>query len=162
MANSYLDLDGFKSRSIIPSADIDQLESLETGWLQFKLDERSSWLDSQLAKRYAVPFGDLGNPRTNVPPMILAWLTALVTLDAYDKRGWNPSVAQADRVIARAEKSESEIALAANSVSGLYELPLRADSDESAVTRGSPLAYSEASPYRWMSVQRDAVLDEEP
>ena len=156
MSSRYLDVTGFKLRTIMPSGDVDALETLEPGWTQQKIDDWGDELDARLGKRYAVPFGDAGTPRTNVPPTVLRWLTALVTRDTYLKRGFNPS-SQQDQlgIFGMAEKAETELKEAADSQAGLFELPLKASDTSDGITRGGPLAYSEASPYTAMTLQAE-------
>src|SRR5688572_20817333 len=85
----------FKLLTIMPSPDVDMVEALEAGFLQAKLNTVSNWIEAQLAKRYAVPFGTQGatpsDPRTEVPDIIEGWIVAIVTPAAYAKKGYNPS-----------------------------------------------------------------------
>lgn len=87
-----------------------------------------------------------------VPETVLQWLTILVTWDCYTKRGRNPQDPlivdlRDDRVRVLAEIKE-----AADSKDGLYDLPVSEDRD-TAITTGSPLGYSEQSPYAWIDRQ---------
>ncbi len=50
---------------------------------------------------------------------------------------------------------------AADSAEGLFELPLRADLETSGVSKGGPLGYTEASPYRWTDRQADDGRNED-
>jgi hypothetical protein len=161
---TYLDLAGFKARSIMPAADIDLIESIEPGWIDTKLEDTSDEIDARLAKRYAVPFGaaDLNSPRTDVPRIVLRWLTALVTADCYAKRGANPSSPyDQSAIIDPAALARLELKEAADSETGLFELPLLASDSANGVTRGGPLSYSEASPYTWTRRQRELAADED-
>lgn len=154
---SYLDLAGFKARTIMPSADVDLLDAVEPQWLETKIADVSDEIDAQLAKRYVVPFGDasLNTVRANVPRIVLGWVAAIVTADAYAKRGVNPSSPYDQAtIIDPALRARAEIKAAADATGGLYELPLR-DGGTEGVTRGSPLAYSEQSPYTWATRQRE-------
>lgn len=155
---TYLDLAGFKARSIMPSADLDMLEVAEPGWIDTKLEDTSSEINARLAKRYAVPFGTamLNAPRTDVPRIVLRWLSDIVTAACYAKRGVNPSSPYDQAAILDpAIQARAEIKEAADAEGGLFELPLLASSDVTGVSRGGPLSYSEASPYTWADRQRE-------
>jgi hypothetical protein len=89
---------------------------------------------------------------TPVPQIVLAWLTTLVTLRAYRKRGVNPQDPQIDLLVKEAEQVRLEIKEAADSKDGLFDLPTNDDQD-SAITTGGPRGHSDASPYAWQDRQ---------
>lgn len=158
----YLDVAGFRARTIMPGEDVDELELRAAGWLQTRIDDVGDEFDDQLRKRYDVPFGVAGTPRTSVPRTIIRWLVAIVTRDAYLKRGFNPASQQDEAgIFGTAARAEEQVALAANAETGLYELPLRADDVANAVTRGGPQADAQQSPYTWATLQRDDARDED-
>lgn len=151
MASAPLSVSGFKARSIMPSADVDALETQEPGFLDAQLSMVTDRINSQLRKRYAVPF------ESPVPEIFLGWLTAIVTPLAYRKRGWNPSDEQSQAIEQDRKDALAEVQLAADSEIGLFDLPLRETTGESGISRGGPLGYSEASPYDWTDVQAEAI-----
>ncbi len=102
-----------------------------------------------------MPFG------SPYPVAVQGWLARLVTLRVYYKRGIDPTDAQWDAVRQDATDAMSELKEAADSHEGLFELPLKANDDTTAITRGDPLAYTEASPYKWADEQRDTARDED-
>lgn len=144
---AYLDLATFKLLSIMPASYADEIEALEAGWIETQLNYWSRWIDSRLRKRYAVPF------EAPVSEVVTGWLTRIVTLKCYQKRGVDPTDAQFADVKDDAEHAQQEIKEAAESRDGLFDLPLRADDPSSAITKGAPLGYSEVSPYTWGDVQ---------
>lgn len=150
----------FKTRTIMPQADVDQLESVEPGFLLAALNDRWSWITSRLRKRY-----DVSAMQADPPETALRWLTDMVTLKAYQKRGFNPT-GEADKIaiVDPAKDAETEVKEAADSKDGLFELPLLAaqNTTGSGVTRGGPLGYSETSPYVWTDVQADVGRLEDP
>jgi hypothetical protein len=151
---SYLSTNEFKLRTIMPQADVDNLEALEPGYLTATIADWSSWIDGRLRKRYAVPFV------APYPPILLLWLTKLVTRDAYAKRGYNPqSEMDKNAIVEMADKVEAEVKEAADSKDGLFDLPLSTSSNASGVSAGGPLGYSERSPYVWQTNQRDNAED---
>jgi guanyl-specific ribonuclease Sa len=89
--------------------------------------------------------------------MAKSWLATLVTPLVYRKRGIDPTDEQIVAADAAAQTARDEIKEAADSETGLFELPLRADTSASGVDRGGPFGYAEASPYTWLDVQREAV-----
>jgi hypothetical protein len=89
---------------------------------------------------------------TPVPEIILKWLNALVTLAAYRRRGFNPQDPAGDLVVQAAVEAKKEVLEAADSQSGLIDIPVSEDLD-SAVTTGGPLGASDASPYTWQNRQ---------
>lgn len=158
----YLDLNRFKELTIMPGTDVDALEALEAGWILRQVERVGSAINARLVKRYAVPFGADGTPRTDVPGIIEDWIVAIVTLRAYAKRGFNPSDAMADVAIVQpAAEAEAAIKEAANSETGLFELPLLDSDVVGGVTKTGPLAYTETSPFVWTDVQSEAGYAED-
>lgn len=153
---TYLTPADFRIDSTMPSVHVDELEASAPGFLARRLSKTSAMIDARLAKRYAVPFAD------PPPEAVQRWLTAIVTRDAYLKRGIDPNDLQWPDIVAAANAALAEITEAADSEKGLFELPLRADlPSTSAATKGGPYGYSEASPYVAFDVQRDAGIAED-
>lgn len=148
----WLNITGFKARSVMPPEDVDRLEAQYQGFLTTALADHQERIESRLRKRYAIPFAD------PVPLTAVRWLVSIVTALAYDRRGWNPSSQENERIGKAADTAEAEIKEAADSDAGLFDLPLRRDLPQSSgVSAGGPFGYSEASPYAWTDVQRDEV-----
>jgi hypothetical protein len=91
---------------------------------------------------------------TPVPEIVLGWLTSLVTFDLYSRRGINPADPTYEMLTKECERVEAEVKEAADSKDGLFDLPTSEDQD-SAVTTGGPLGFSDASPYAWQDRQVD-------
>lgn len=163
MDGSYLTLDEFKVRARMPSEDIDVLEEEsapapgDPGFVSLALIDRSAEINDRLKKRYVVPFGTW-SPSSTAPPIIKRWVAVLVTADCYEKRGQNAG-SDRDEVVERARAQvDAQIEQAANSETGLFELPLLASAPgASGVTQGGPFGYSEASPYSWTDVQAEIL-----
>ena len=157
----YLDFAGFKSLTVIPSKFVDEVEAVSPGWVDTQLDYWSRWIDSRLRKRYASPFAAFGD----APPTPLAvqgWLVRIVTIRVWIKRGIDPNDLQYDTVNQDSIDAKTEIAEAADSNVGLFDLPLRVDQDGSAINRANPKSHTEASPYVWTDEQADtARLEDE-
>lgn len=139
----------FRDLSLMPSEDVDVLEQAYPGHISGRLEIAESWIHARLAKRYATPFSS-----TSPPSIFVGWVVAIVTLDAYLRRGFNPTSAQDALIERQADTARAEVVEAANAESGLFELPLRQDaSASSGATLGGPFGYSEASPYVWTTQQ---------
>lgn len=147
MSTPYINAARFKVLTAMPSVMVDRLESIAPGWLTAKLTARSRWIDSRLSKRYATPFG------APPPEAVEDWLARIVTLSAYLRHGVDQMDEQFAELKADAEKAETEIKEAAEAVNGLFDLPLRADSNGSAISKGVPYIYSERSPTVWTLIQ---------
>lgn len=126
-------------------------------FIETTLADWSSEFNARLKKRYAVPF----NP-ANPPAIIQRWLTKVVTRDCFAKRGYNPtSLQDKEAILDEAVAALAELKEAAESENGLFDLPLLNDDAASAVTQGGPYAYSEQSPYTWLTLQRNAGRNED-
>jgi hypothetical protein len=152
----YLGVDGFGMRTIMPTEMVARLENKSPGWLQTKLNAKSAWINAKLWKRYAVPFV------SPYPEIILDWLAALVTPEAYAKIGFNPSSEQdKSSILEPADQARDEIDEAADAEKGKFELPLRQDTTAPGISRGAPFVYSEQSPYVWADRQSLAARGED-
>lgn len=243
----YLDLAGFKARTVMVEMEVDQIESIFPGYIATRIASQSSWLNSRFRKRYgaSLPFGQtpptllpygtnppslslqgrpvLGNmairvevttagslgtaiirwtkdggvthtahvtsaasivlagtgmtltmsgglstystdnayqSATPVPEVVLGWLTVLVTLDVYRRRGVNPQDPVIEMVTADVKRVYEEVKEEADSKDGLFDIPTSEDQD-SAVTTGGPIGYSETSPYIWTDIQRAGAVAED-
>lgn len=148
----------FKPLSIMPGEDIDELETKRPNFLINRLHSRWSWITSRLRKRYDVAAMQVGPPE-----VALMWLATIVTRDAYDARGNNPSgFSDKEAIYEAALRAEAEVKEAADSHEGLYDLPLLAGNTTSGISAGGPLGYAETSPYRAGEIQRrDGRLEDE-
>lgn len=155
MADSYLTVQEFRTRTTMPQADVDEVELSETGYILARLAARTARINAQLRKRYAVPFV------APVPEVVLDWLTTVTTPDIWLKRGVNPSDAQVAAIFAMADKAWAEIEKAADSETGLYDLPLREDTTATGISQGTPMSSSQQSPYAWIDDQRTAAVTED-
>jgi hypothetical protein len=145
---NYLDTTGLKLRTVMPTLDFDALDS---GFVTARITVGCSEINSRLRKRYAVPFA------LPAPEVICGWLTAIVTPDLYFRRGWDPASEQGLAILAEAARAREEMKEAADSNEGLFDLPTREDLTASAITQGTPMVYSEASPYSWTDVQSETL-----
>src|SRR5262245_23580455 len=167
MARYMLTAD-FRSLSVMPSPDVDLIEQLEPNWLQAQIDLIGGWIDSRLAKRYAVPFGGVvgaGGARTDVPAIVKEWVAAILTPRAYAKRGVNPTSGElwfVEMVVEPAKRALADVQEAAKANEGLFDLPLLGSTDPAgAASRSGPKGYTEASPYVWFDKQREIASDED-
>lgn len=145
---AYLDLDGFKMLSTMPSEYVDEVQARYPGFIQKHLEANSGLIDARLRKRYAAPFAE------PYPVAVQLWLARVTTPTVWLRRGVDPNDQQFIDVKDSATAAWEELREAADSNEGLYDLPLRADTDKSGVSKGGPFGYSEASPYVWTDIQR--------
>lgn len=152
----YLSVAEFQLLTAMPQQDVDALEVAEPGYIQTRLNIRSRWMDARLRKRYVVPFA------SPYPEIVKLWLSALVTPEAYGKRGWSPaSKSDEEAIIGPAREAMTEIKESADSMAGLFELPVLDAADSDAVSKAAPMSYSEQSPYVWATSQADAGREED-
>lgn len=158
--STYLTLKKYKALSTLPDSFIDDVEERYEGWITQQLEAKARWIDARLRKRYAVPFAAHdADPAT--PVTVQDWLTRLVNLAVWFKRGVDPGDAQFEEIRTDRDEAKSEILEAANSNEGWFDLPLRDDEDPSAIARGTPKGYSEQSPYVWTDQQLEAAMNED-
>lgn len=155
MTAPLLTTDGFKARTAMPGVDVDQVEADSPGFIDSRIAVATSWIDSKLRKRYEVPFV------SPAPEVYLGWLVALVTPEAYRRRGWDPSDAQSAQIEQDRKDARDQVQEASDSNEGLWDLPLRQDVSSSGITKGGPLGFSETSPYAWTDVQVDTGRTED-
>lgn len=154
---AYLTLSDFKLATDMPASFVDELEARTPGWLDKRLELESAYIDSRLRKRYLAPFS-----LTDTPVAVQRWLTDFVTFRAWRKRGVHALDDQMVDYRSAAEKADAEIKEAADSDTGLFDLPLRPDDAKAtAIKQGFTQSYSEASPYVWMTVQERIAREED-
>lgn len=144
---SYTDITGFRNLTVMPSELVDAVESIAAGWIDAQLAYWSAQIDTRLTKRYNTPF------QSPYPVALVGWLVRIVTHRAYLRLGVKTSDEQYESIKQDAQDAWSEIKEAADSNTGLFDLPLRADVDKSGIRKGGPLYYSEQSPYVWADQQ---------
>lgn len=158
MPAPYLDVAGFTALTVMPDTHVAEVEANYPGWLLNALSNRSRWLDSRLRKRYAAPFV------SPYPETVTGWLCDIVTLRATLKRGVDPDDKQFAEIKERHDKAELEVTEAANSETGLFDLPLAVGGGTDTATgivRGGPLSYSEQSPYVFKDQQARGAFSED-
>jgi len=146
-----LSLAEFTDRSVMPAADITDLETQMPGWVDRQIAAQVAEMYGRLRKRYTVPFSD------PVPEVVKSWITKIVTRAAYLRRGVDPRDQQFASIDNMAKEAIAAIKEAADSKDGLYDLPLRQDTASSGISQGEPMFYSEASPWDWTDVQAAKV-----
>jgi len=152
---AYLTLAEFKARSLMPQSDVEALETAASGWVDGQLEYYSRAIDARLRKRYSAPFA------APVPEAVREWLTRIVTVRCFLRRGVDPADPQFAAIADDATEARAEIKEAADSVEGLFDLPILDTADASGVSKGGPLSYTEASPYVWTDKQVDTGRDED-
>lgn len=165
-----MNLARFIELTVMPEPDVQVIEGLESGWTQRQIDRIGAMIDTRCIKRYAVPFGGTPDPglaplRSDVPMIIEEWITAILTLRAYAKRGFNPSSGDTwfeETIVGPAKQAMADIKEAADSKDGLFELPLKeSTANAGGVSKAGILAYTETSPYVNMDLQEERGREED-
>lgn len=143
----YLTVAELKLRALVPPEYVDALEIASAGFIDAQLQLESAYIDSRLRKRYDAPFS------SPYPVAVQRWLVARVQVTVYLRRGVDATDAQYIEIQKRYDKAESELEEAANAKDGLFDLPLRANTTTTGISKGSPRAYSESSPFVWKDQQ---------
>jgi len=152
---AYLTLTEFRRGTLMPGSFVDEVESNDPGFIDQRLYLASAKIDVRLTKRYDAPF------KQPYPAVVEEWLISLVTYEVWLKRGIAATDQQAEQYKADRDNARGDIESAANSEVGLFELPLRSNTDGTGITRGFPTSYSEQSPYKWMTTQRRIGREED-
>lgn len=130
---------------VVPPFTLDLRPS--PNFVEAKIASVQAWLEARLRKRYVIPLDKNG---LKVPETALLWIARIVTRECYGRRGFNPTSEQDQAMVLElATAAEAEVKEAADSETGLFDLPLNQDdpNDASGVAEGFPLSYSETSPY---------------
>jgi len=98
----------------------------------------------RLRVRYDVDAMKLAEPDT-----VKRWIGELIAPKVYRKRGIDPTDAVYTEFLRVAEAAEAEITAAADSVTGLYQLPLSSSNESSAATKPKIASSSDADPGAW-------------
>lgn len=138
---AYLTRDQYLGSSRLPRNVLERIAVVGSSvdWLSEQLEIESSFIDSRLRKRYAVPFA------SPTPKVVCGWLVALVDRLAYLKTGFNPANEDVESYKALAEAAYNQIEEAAKLSEGAYDLPLRQDTTASGLKR-TISGTTEASP----------------
>jgi phage gp36-like protein len=152
---SYLTLVEFRLKTLLPAEVIDEVEARTPGFVDEQISMVSARFDSRFAKRYDVPF------QAPYPTIVTEWITHIVSLRTYMKRGVYATDTTFAEYKAQHDQAVKEVEEAADSDTGKFELPLRADTNANGIMRGSPRSYTEAGPYVFTDVQADIARDED-
>jgi hypothetical protein len=118
------------------------------------LQATSGRADGRLRKRYETPV-------RNPPDPLKMYVVAVVTRRAFLFRGVDPSSKQFQEITADASAAEADLKETADGEHGLWDLPIRTNSQASGVTKGGTRVYSAASPYVGNDEQRCAASSED-
>jgi hypothetical protein len=152
---SYLERNEYMEYSTLPMTTIDDVEAIQEGWIDRKLAAVSYAVDARLRKRYTVPFA------APYPEAVKDWVARIMDPLTLKKRGVDATDEQFLSIDADAKAAREEIKEASDAEVGLFDLPALDTADASAITKGCPLGYSEASPYVGGDVQEYYGRDED-
>jgi hypothetical protein len=93
--------------------------------------------------------------QTPVPDVMIRWIVDMTTPRVFERRGVHATNDETVKQMwVREATAIKEVNDAANSETGLFDLPLNVDVGGSGITQGSPLVAGQTSPYRWQDEQR--------
>lgn len=154
----YPSLQNVMDFGVLLEEDVRWLEERYPGLVLRIAEAVSSSFDDFLSKRYGTPF------QAPYPVSLIQHVVAVVVYLLITKRGVKVEGTKLEAARLAHDLAWAWVKEAADSKDGLIEL-VRAQATPRgavAVDRGGPLAYSEASPYSWMDVQRDRLASGEP
>jgi hypothetical protein len=151
--SAYIDTPELKLLGSLPAEDVDDIETRYPGIVAKTISVVCGLYDARLAKRYAAPFV------APYPDALKFNVAREVAWRLYIKRGFNPSGAMDQLLEKEHTEADAWLREAADSEKGLVELPARqaTPGEATAINQGGPYGYSEASPYAWTNIQRDAA-----
>jgi hypothetical protein len=147
--SSYLTVEEFKLRTTMHPSKVAAIDSQQPGFVAMQIAITSSWIEARLAKRYKVPFS------APYPEQVKTWTTAIVTLNLWERHGYDPTDPGMATMIANSDAAATEVREAADGQLALFDLT-NESGEASLVSKGTPRAYSEASPYVGTDVRRNA------
>jgi hypothetical protein len=136
------------------AADVSLCETAPNGspgYIARRIAIAQSHIDSRLRKRYIIP---LPAP---VSEIVLGWIVDIVTYEAFDKRGRDSADPIMQSYEKKRDKAFADLKEAADSDTGLFDLPLNESMQTSGIGAGGPLGTSQASPYEWIDDEAEAV-----
>lgn len=154
---AYLTIVELKTLANIPAAHVDRCEAVAPGYVQGQLDAWSRYIDSRLRKRYAavMPFAP------PYPIELQSWLARIVAVRIETKIGIRPTDEQFVWLEGDAKGAFTELEEAANSETGLFDLPKAGGANESGLGQGGSRVYSEQSPYVGFDRQSQVARSED-
>lgn len=151
MTTAYCDLAYLQFGAMTPG-DLQAINALYAGFIDSAILDESAYVDSRLTKRYSCPF------TAPVPIAVKRWVRDLVLPRVLDRRGTNPKDNDLrEQLEKNRDRALEEIKEAADSKEGLFDLPLRADTNATGVVGAAPILKVETSPYAWIDTERDLL-----
>lgn len=145
--SAYLTIATLKTSSIVADEWIDEVEDRYPGFIDQQIKLTSGWMDGRLRKRYpnafVAPYAD----------QIVQWCAAIIADKVMRKRGIDETDRQAEQYVDDRKRAEDEIKEAADGDKGLWDIPLRSDTEATGIAEPMPMSSSQASPYVWQDEQ---------
>jgi hypothetical protein len=138
---AYLTPEQFFELTLVPQDRLDALQARYPRFLEAQLEGKSGVIDSLLRKRYVAPFV------APYPEPVKQWLWRMLDPIVYLKIGVDASDEQISEIIADGQRVLVELKEAADAKEGLYDLPLRADTTTSGISKPTVLTQSDPTPY---------------
>jgi hypothetical protein len=134
---AYLTLAQYRAITTVDGSVVD-LCGTKGKSVQRWLDLSSAHIRARLVKRYAIDWSEVENQP--VPDKIIEWLILLVDIPVCKCAGATPEGRVDDWTREDEQRVNDELKEAADSETGLFELPLR-EPGASAATKGAPIIH---------------------
>jgi len=138
---AYLSKAEYSAQTWISDSWLVDAEARKAGVIDMVLAMESARIDSNLVKRYAIPFG------SPAPFVVQRWLIQLVNVQIMLVIGVDQTDMMYQVIQGQYDTALKELDLAANGEAGHFELPLKATDAKGGVVKGTPRSYTEHSPY---------------
>jgi len=146
MAEGYVTADRFIDLTVLAEERVAELNVRNPNYLPANIEHVLRTIEDRLRHKYAIPF-----PPAH--PTIEGWIVCIVQARAALRVGIDPGDPGYAECVRLAEQADTQIAEASKPESAAWNIPLISATDGSAISKGAPFGYAEASPYTWTDVQ---------
>ena len=142
----YLTVERFNDLSVLAEERVQELCTRRPAFLDTQFDVALRSIEDRLRHKYVVPF-----PPAH--PTIEGWIVSIVQPKAALKVGIDPGDPGYVEMVRLSTEVNLELTDASDMQSSRWNLPRIPAQDASAIAKGEPFGYSEASPYDWTDGQ---------
>lgn|SRR5512133_900986 len=142
----YLTTERFCDLTVLAEERIQELFVRRPRFLETHCDMALRNIEDRLRHKYAIPF-----PPSH--PTIEGWIVSIVQPKAALKVGIDPGDPGYVEMVRLSTEVNLELTDASDMQSSRWNLPRISAQDPSAIAKGEPFGYSEASPYDWTDRQ---------
>lgn len=151
----FLDLTTFNDATVAAPEYVAEVNSRYPTFLPAQFGLVSAYIEGRLRKRYPQAFV------APYPLQLIDWATHILTYRMMNRRGIDSTDEQAADYRKNHDTALAEVLEAADSENGRWDIPLRADTNQSGIDDTLPMSYSQSSPYVWMDEQAETGHQED-